>query len=137
MGVLLDSSVTIKAERLGLTETEALKAIAAAVGETEIGISSVALTEILHGIYRAKIPAMRQRRELFIRELLQDVRVFPYTEAIAHLAGRIGGEHAALGNTIPPVDLLIGATALSLGFSVLTTNERHFRLIPGLNVISF
>jgi len=33
-------------------------------------------------------------------------------------------------------DLLIGATALSLGFSVLTTNMRHFKLIPGLNVLS-
>ncbi|MGD0796083.1 MAG: hypothetical protein ABR910_00035 [Acidobacteriaceae bacterium] len=33
-------------------------------------------------------------------------------------------------------DLLIGATALSLGFSVMTENVRHFKLIPGLDVIS-
>jgi len=32
--------------------------------------------------------------------------------------------------------LLIGATALSLGFSLLTVNLRHFKLIPGLNVIA-
>jgi hypothetical protein len=32
-------------------------------------------------------------------------------------------------------DLLIGATALSLGFKVLTGNLRHFQRIPGLAVV--
>jgi len=32
-------------------------------------------------------------------------------------------------------DLLIGVTALHLGFSVATLNVRHFQLIPGLSVI--
>jgi predicted nucleic acid-binding protein len=32
-------------------------------------------------------------------------------------------------------DLLIGATALELGYSVLTSNIRHFEKIPGLIVI--
>ena len=41
------------------------------------------------------------------------------------------------GYYIPFADLLIGATALSLNFAVLTVNLRHFRLIPGLSVISF
>jgi tRNA(fMet)-specific endonuclease VapC len=51
------------------------------------------------------------------------------------LAGRIDGEQQAKGVTVPIGDLLIGATALSLGFSVLTVNPRHFRLIPGLPVL--
>jgi predicted nucleic acid-binding protein len=38
---------------------------------------------------------------------------------------------------VPFGDLLIGVTALSLGFSVLTVNLRHFRLINGLTVIPF
>ena len=41
------------------------------------------------------------------------------------------------GNIIPFIDLLIGATALHLGYSLKTTNVRHFRLIPGLDVIPF
>jgi predicted nucleic acid-binding protein len=32
-------------------------------------------------------------------------------------------------------DLVIGTTALYLGFDVMTHNLKHFRLIPGLNVI--
>jgi predicted nucleic acid-binding protein len=41
------------------------------------------------------------------------------------------------GNIIPFTDLLIGATALYHGYSIMTTNPRHFRLIPGLHVIPF
>jgi predicted nucleic acid-binding protein len=51
------------------------------------------------------------------------------------LAGKIDGEQQAKGVTVPFGDLLIGATALSLGFSVLTVNLRHFRLIPDLQIL--
>jgi predicted nucleic acid-binding protein len=53
------------------------------------------------------------------------------------LAGKIDGEQQAQGVTVPFADLLIGATALSLGFSVLTVNLRHFCLVPGLTVVPF
>ena len=36
---------------------------------------------------------------------------------------------------VPFADLLIGATTLSPGYSVLTVNARHFGRIPGLSVI--
>jgi len=32
-------------------------------------------------------------------------------------------------------DLLIGVTALDLGYSVATLKPRHFQLIPGLSVV--
>jgi len=32
---------------------------------------------------------------------------------------------------------VLAATALSIGFSVLTGNPRHFRMIPGLSVVPF
>lgn len=51
------------------------------------------------------------------------------------LAGRIDGEQRTLGVTIPIVDLMMGATALSLDFSVMTVNLRHFQMIPGLKVL--
>jgi predicted nucleic acid-binding protein len=90
---------------------------------------------MVHGIYRAQSAAMRTRRESFIKELVRDLIVYPYTTETALLAGKIDGEQTARGVVIPFPDLLIGATALSLGFSVLTVNARHFRLIPNLQVI--
>ena len=40
----------------------------------------------------------------------------------------------AQGTRIALADLLIGATALELGYAVLTGNLRHFRMIPNLVV---
>ncbi len=51
------------------------------------------------------------------------------------LAGRLDGEQRSRGVIIPFADLLIGATALALGYSVLTVNARHFERIPGLTVV--
>jgi hypothetical protein len=41
------------------------------------------------------------------------------------------------GISIAFEDLLIGGTALHLGYSVATLNARHFRLISSLSVFSF
>jgi tRNA(fMet)-specific endonuclease VapC len=45
------------------------------------------------------------------------------------------GEQAARGVSIAFEDLLIGATALHLGYDVLTLKARHFQLIPDLSVV--
>jgi predicted nucleic acid-binding protein len=104
-------------------------------GDQDAALSAVGLTELIHGIYRAQTPQMRVRLEAFLRELLADLTVYPYTKETAILAGRIDGEQQRQGVVIPFGDLLIGAAALSLGFSLLTANLRHFQLIPGLTVI--
>jgi predicted nucleic acid-binding protein len=57
------------------------------------------------------------------------------TVAIALRAGKIDGQNQARGVRIPLSDLLIGATALELGYGVGTANIRHFQLIPNLSVI--
>jgi len=137
MGLILDSSVVIAAERRGDTVTALLKQIAAATGDQRAVLSAVGVTELAHGIYRAQTPEVRNRREAFIRELLDDVEVYPYTKETALLAGKIDGEQQSRGVVIPFGDLLMGATALSLGFKVLTGNLRDFQRIPGLTVMQF
>jgi tRNA(fMet)-specific endonuclease VapC len=136
VGVIIDSSVVIAAERLNDTVWTFLDRVARAVGDQDAALSSVGLTELVHGIYRARTTAARVRREQFLRELLTNLAVYPYTTETAMIAGRIDGEQQELGVTIPFSDLLIGATAISIDFSVVTFNLRHFRLIPGLSVIS-
>ena len=64
------------------------------------------------------------------------MEVVPYTQSTAFLAGRIDGEQRAIGVTIPSLGLLIGATALEIGYAVVTANLRHFQLIPGLEVVA-
>jgi tRNA(fMet)-specific endonuclease VapC len=135
MGLILDSSVVIKAERQGDSAEQLIESVLKSAGDQEAALSAVGLTELVHGIYRAKTSQIRLRRELFLEELLADLAVYPFTRDTAKLAGKIDGEQQAQGVVIPFGDLLIGATALSLGYSVLTINVRDFGRIPGLSVL--
>ena len=60
----------------------------------------------------------------------------PVTTSVALRAGQIDGENTAKGVRLALSDLLIGVTALELGYRVATANLRHFRMVPGLDVIS-
>jgi predicted nucleic acid-binding protein len=135
MGLILDSSVVIAAERRGDNVAQLLRQVVATTGDQRAVLSSVGLTELVHGIYRAQTQNVRQRRESFVREILDAVEVYPYTKETALLAGKIDGEQQSRGISIPLGDLLIGATALAVGYSILTVNVRHFELIPGLTVL--
>jgi predicted nucleic acid-binding protein len=137
VGIVLDSSVIIAAERRGRTVREILEQVQAARGEVEIGLSVVTIAELVHGAYRTKTEAQQQRRLEFIERLSSDVPVHPVTLDIARLAGRIEGQQEALGIQFAFEDLLIGATALHLGFDVATLNLRDFQRIPGLSVVPF
>ena len=136
MGLILDSSVLIAAERQGLSVLQILEQIKASYGEIDIGISVVTVAELMHGAYRAKNEALKRQRLSFIDRFCQDVPVYPVTLEIARLIGRLEGEQAGRGIAIAFEDLAIGVTALRLGFDVATLNMRHFKLIPGLNVVS-
>ena len=134
MGLILDSSVLIAAERRGETVAQFLRQVLSLMGNQEAALFAVALVELAHGIHRANSEEVRTRRETFIHELLADVPVYPFTQQTALLAGRIDAEQKSQGIQIPFPDLLIGATALHLGYAVVTGNPRHFRVIPNLAV---
>lgn len=135
MGLILDSSVVIAAERRGDTVEKLIEQVVAAAGDQDAALSSIGLTELVHGIYRAQTPEMRLRRGPSLANCFATLPSIPTRKKTAMLAGKIDGEQQAKGVTVPLGDLLIGAAALSLGFSVLTVNLRHFRLIPGLAIL--
>ncbi|MGC2831166.1 MAG: PIN domain-containing protein [Candidatus Acidiferrum sp.] len=135
MGLILDSSVLIAAERQGKNARQVLTAIAKEIGETEIGISVVTLIELAHGAARADTPERKLKREKFIEELMIAMPVYPVTASLALRAGQLDGQDQARGVRVPLPDLLVGVTALELGYSVGTSNLRHFRQVAGLSVI--
>lgn len=136
LGVVLDSSTVITAERRGLSVVQLIEAIQAAHGEIEISLSPVSLAELVHGIYRAKNPEVSQRRRAYIEEMADLVPVHPVTKQTAFLVGQIQGQEAAKGNVLPLNDLIIAAAAIEQGYAVLTENQRHFHKIPGLTVLA-
>ena len=137
LGLILDSSVIIAAERKRQTVEELLAFVGRTFGEIEIAISAVTLAELVHGVARANTPQIREDRRAFIAELKKHVPVHPITDSTAEIAGQLSGEQAAKGITLPADDLLIGASAIEQGYAVATLNARHFQKIPGLQIVSF
>jgi predicted nucleic acid-binding protein len=135
MGLILNTCLLIAGERRNETVKQVIERFHAALGEVEAALSVVSIVELTHGIYRARTDGDRERRKAFRDELCRDMIVHPVSLEIAQLAGRIEGEQAAKGIAVGFEDLVIGATALHLGFGVATLNVKHFKLIPGLNIV--
>ena len=95
----------------------------------------ITVLELAHGISRADTPERRDKRQRFLDELLTGVPIQPVTVRIAIRAGQIDGVSQAQGVRIPLSDLLIGVTALELGYRVGTANVRHFQQIDGLGIV--
>ena len=135
LGIVLDSSVLIAAERRGLTADQAIESVRAAVVAVPIVLCVLTIAEIGHGIYRTNTPRMRDNRRAFLDDLKLTVPIHPVTELTAEFIARIGGEQAARGINLPLADLIIAACALELGYAVATANLRDFSRVPGLTVI--
>jgi tRNA(fMet)-specific endonuclease VapC len=137
MGLILDSSVLIAAERMGRNARQALAEIAVRAAGEDVALSVMTVLELAHGAARANTPQRKATRQQFIHELMAAVPVHPVTAPVALRAGQIDGESTARGVTLPLSDLLIGVTALDLGYRIATGNVRHFRAIPGVSVVTF
>jgi predicted nucleic acid-binding protein len=131
---MLDSTAAVAAERQGKNVRQMLEAVAVKSGDDEIAISVVSLLELAHGVARANTAERHDRRRRFLDELSAGIPIQPITAAIALRAGLIDGEAQIRGVRIPLSDLLIGTSALEIGYTVGTANIRHFRLIPGVAV---
>jgi predicted nucleic acid-binding protein len=137
MGSILDSSLLIAAERKGRNARQALREIALRVAGEDVGVSVVTLIELAHGAVRGNTPERRAMRRQFLHELITAVPIHPITVSVALRTGQLDGENSAKGIRVALSDLLIGVTALELGYRVATVNVRHFRLVPGLEVVNF
>jgi hypothetical protein len=57
MGLILDSSVVIAAERRGDTVEKFIERVVDATGDQDAALSAIGLTELIHGLHREKLPA--------------------------------------------------------------------------------
>jgi len=97
-----------------------------------LSTSCICVMELRHGAVRTPSPtALWSRIESLI---LKRVSVLEIRTEDAILAGDLLAHLSSAGKPIGVEDVLIGATALSRGLTVVTHNVDHFRRIPGLNV---
>jgi hypothetical protein len=69
LGVILNSSVVIEAERQHLNITQFLKHIAESIGESEAALSCITVAGVGHGIYGADTEERRASRRAFLDDL--------------------------------------------------------------------
>lgn len=98
-----------------------------------VGISIISVAELYDGIFGGVSPEGAEQQ---LRELLGYVEVVPLDDNICRIFARERGRLKAAGNIIGDFDLLIGATALRHGLTLLSNNRRHFQRIRGLTIIS-
>lgn len=134
---MLDSSVLVSAERLGLPVSTLLDRLQDRHSVTEIVLSSISVVELEHGIYRARSPQQATKRRHYLETVFAAIPAGPFTREIGHVVARVDAEARVGGLVIPFAYLLIGGTALYFGYGLVTQNERHFRMIPNLQVHSF
>jgi predicted nucleic acid-binding protein len=77
VGVVLDSTILITAERKNLSVSQLVEAIQIAYGEIELSLSPVTVAELVHGIYRAASPEVSRRRSDYVNRLIELVPLHP------------------------------------------------------------
>ncbi len=132
MAALIDSSVLIAAERGHINFEDARARLAEA--ESNIAISAITASELLHGLYRATKAIQRNRRQAFVEALLEQIPVVAFDLTVARVHASLRADLARRGAPVGERDLMIGATAIAKGYSVATRDERSFPRIPGLRV---
>lgn len=137
MGLILDSSVLIACERKGQNARQAMAEIAGRAPGEDVAISVITVIELAHGVARANTPQRRDTRSRFLNDLIAALPIHPVSVSVAPRAGQIDGENTARGVRVALSDLLIGVTALELGYRVATANSRHFEVIEGLGIVAF
>ncbi len=98
-----------------------------------IGLSVISLAELYEGV-QGDVDPQRSEREL--DAFLERVYLLDVDEGTCRIFGRERARLRADGSLIGDMDLLIGATALRHGLTLLTNNRRHFDRIEGLAIES-
>ncbi|HWE82491.1 MAG TPA: type II toxin-antitoxin system VapC family toxin [Gaiellaceae bacterium] len=89
-----------------------------------LAASEVVRFELVAGVREDELPAL----EYFFSA----VSWVAVGEDVARTAGELARKHRHAHSGIDDADYLIAATALLLGADLLTTNVRHFPMLPGL-----
>jgi tRNA(fMet)-specific endonuclease VapC len=125
--ILLDTDVCIAL----LNKDERVRPHLERHAPSKLRLSAITLAELRFGIAKSQQP----RRALFnLRWLLARVNAVPFDEAACERYGDLRALLERRGSPIGPLDTLIAAHALSLGWTLGTDNTAEFRRVPGLKV---
>lgn len=97
-------------------------------------ISIITYAELIYGAHKSKHVNSNLAKVHRLKE------IFPMIELSSAVMDCYGATKAQLskqGITVDDFDLLIGVTALTYGYTLVTNNEKHFSKIPNLNLVNW
>ncbi len=130
MGIILDSSLLIAAERQRFKATEFFSAHS---GE-RFYLAAISVAELLHGVERAT-PQKRAARAAIVEHFFSVLEVIDYDASVARQHAVLWATLARTGKLIGPHDMLIAATALLHGHKLATLNRVEFCQVPKLKLV--
>jgi hypothetical protein len=89
-----------------------------------LAASEIVRFELVAGVREDELPALEQ--------FFAAVSWIPIGEDVARAAGELARRHRKAYSGIDDADYLIAATTLLVEADLLTTNVRHFPMLPGL-----
>ncbi len=129
----LDSSVVIDLTRRRSPASRDRLREAVERGD-ELVTSAVVLYELLAGAHLSSDPKREQDR---LDQALAGIDVVDLTPEDVVVTGRVGGLLRSRGRSIGDIDTLIAGHALARGWTVVTSNVRHFGRVEGLTLIDW
>jgi tRNA(fMet)-specific endonuclease VapC len=99
-----------------------------AVGEAQVATSIIVAAELRYGATKRGSARLTAQ----VEAVLEALEILPYEEPADRVYGVLRSELEQKGQPIGGNDLLIAAQALSLGFTLVTANEREFARIENL-----
>jgi len=129
----LDTTILIDlAGRGSQRKTQAVKKIEELVVKGQgLATTRFNVAELYVGVSRSRHPEEDERA---VQALLSEFEILEFNDAAARVFGSITGFLQRMGHPAGDMDVLIAATAMVYGHTLVTRNARHFRHIPHLVV---
>jgi len=96
-----------------------------------IGISSIALSELAFGVQKSQY---HKKNIQALEKFTISLEILPYDTKAAYVYGKIRKELESQGTPMGPMDILIVAHALSRNLILVTNNVKEFKRVNKLKV---
>ena len=97
-------------------------------------ISVISYGELIYGANKSVQIASNLAKVHRLQEIFP---IIDASKAILECFGTLKAQLSQKGVTVADFDLLIGSTAITLGYTVVTNNEKHFSKIPDLKMVNW
>ena len=94
-------------------------------------ISTVTYAELVHGVEKS---AAVDKNRLALSMLLANIDILDFDVDAAVCYGKIRADLEKRGTPIGPLDMMIAGHAQSLGYTLVTNNEKEFSRVSNLKI---